>query len=125
MTTTLVHPRRLVYAALATLLFAALVLEVVKHGAGYWQAVAFGLAPDLALVYGAAGGLARGQLHPRAVGLYNGLHRFWGPVALLAVAAAGVLPYGFLVGGLAWSFHVALDRTLGYGLRTRDGHQRA
>ena len=31
---------------------------------------------------------------------------------------------GFLIGALAWAFHVALDRAVGYGLRTRDGFQR-
>ena len=32
---------------------------------------------------------------------------------------------GYLVGALAWAFHVSLDRAVGYGLRTRDGFQRA
>jgi hypothetical protein len=117
-------PRRLAYASLAALLLSAIVLEIVKHGTGYWQLAAFGFGPDVALFYGAAGGLAKGQLHPRAVGLYNLLHRFWGPLALLTLAAIGLLPLGFLIGALTWAFHIALDRTLGYGLRTHDGFQR-
>lgn len=44
--------------------------------------MAFALAPDLAVLYGIAPGLARGQLHPRAVPIYNALHQFWGPLAL-------------------------------------------
>ncbi len=93
--------------------------------AWYWQIALFGLGPDVALLLGAGAGLARGQLHPRAVGLYNLLHRFWGPVLLAALAASGLLPVGFLIGALAWAFHIALDRAMGYGLRTRDGFQRA
>jgi Domain of unknown function (DUF4260) len=52
------------------------------------------------------------------------VHRFWGPIALAALAALGVLSVGFLIGALTWAFHIALDRALGYGLRTRDGYQR-
>jgi hypothetical protein len=116
--------RRLAYATLATLLLAATIVETVKHGTGYWQLAAFGFGPDVALFYGVGGDLVKGQLHPRAVGLYNLLHRFWGPVALLAVAAVGLLPLGFFIGALAWAFHISLDRAVGYGLRTRDGFQR-
>jgi Domain of unknown function (DUF4260) len=116
--------RRLAYAALAALLLAAIVLETVKHGTGYWQLAAFGFGPDVALFYGAGSGLVKGQLHPRAVGLYNLLHRFWGPLALLTLAGTGLLPLGFFIGALTWAFHIALDRTLGYGLRTHDGFQR-
>ena len=117
--------RRPAYAALAAALLAAAVAEAVAQGTGFWQIAAFGIGPDLALLGGAGGGLARGQLHPRAVPLYNLLHRVWGPLALIAVAAAGVLPVGFLVGGLAWGAHIALDRAVGYGLRGADGFQRS
>jgi hypothetical protein len=101
---------RVTYAGLCALIVAAIALELARRGGGYRQLAAFGLAPDLALVLGASTGLARGQLHPRAVTAYNLLHRFWGPAAL---------------GTLAWALHVALDRAVGYGLRTRDGFQRA
>ena len=73
---------RIAYATLAVLLLAATVVEAASHGTGYWQLGVFGLGPDLALFYGASGGLAKGQLLPRAVALYNLLHRFWGPLAL-------------------------------------------
>ena len=79
--------------------------------------------PDVALFVGIAPGLAKGQLHSRAVPLYNALHRFTGPLAL-AIAAAAFLPLGYLVGALAWGLHIAVDRVAGYGLRTPDGFQR-
>ncbi|MGZ4354024.1 MAG: DUF4260 family protein [Gaiellaceae bacterium] len=116
---------RIVYAALALSLLVAVVLEAGRHGTGYWQVAAFGLGPDIALFVGAGAGLAKGQLHPRAVPLYNLLHRYWLAVALAALAAFGLVPLGFFVGALAWAFHISLDRAVGYGLRTRDGFQRS
>jgi hypothetical protein len=115
---------RFAYATLAALLLTTIVFEAFTHGTGYWQIAAFGFAPDLTLFYGASSGLARGRLHPRAVGAYNLMHRFWGPLVMFALAAFGLGELGFLIGALAWAFHVALDRAIGYGLRTRDGFQR-
>jgi hypothetical protein len=115
---------RAAYALLALLLLVSIALEVVKHGTGYWQLAAFGLGPDLALFYGAAANLEKGRLHPRAVPLYNLLHRFWLPLALAVLAAFGLLPLGYFIGALTWAFHISLDRAVGYGLRTRDGFQR-
>jgi hypothetical protein len=116
---------RIGYATLAVLVLTVTVLEVVKLGTGYWQIAVFGLGPDVALFVGAGRGLAKRQLHPRAVRLYNLLHGFWEPVALAALASFGVISIGFSIGALAWLFHIALDRAVGYGLRTRDGFQRA
>ena len=115
---------RTAFAALAAVLLVAIAAEALTRSTGYWQIVAFGFAPDLALFYGAGRGLAPGQIHPRAVGLYNLLHRFGGPIALSILAGLGPLSVGFLIGALTWAFHIALDRALGYGLRTRDGFQR-
>ena len=115
--------RRSAFAALTALLLLAAIAGCLVLGQGWWQLVAFGLAPDLALLAGAGSGLAKGQLHPRAVRLYNALHSYWGP--LLLGLAAIVLPAGFLIGALAWAFHISLDRTVGYGMRTRDGFQRS
>lgn len=111
------------YLVLAAGLLGAALFEAVSHGS--WWAFAAGLlGPDLALLLGGGKGLAPGQLHPRAVSAYNAVHRFWGPAALVA---AGVLvpAAGALVGGLAWGTHVALDRGVGYTLRTREGFLRS
>jgi hypothetical protein len=115
---------RIASAFVATLLIGALVYESVRHGADYRQIVAFGLAPDIALFLGVGRGLAKGQLHPRAVGLYNLVHRIWGPLALATLVAVAVVPPSFIIGAMAWAFHIALDRSVGYGLRGRDGFQR-
>jgi Domain of unknown function (DUF4260) len=122
------HDRRAtarpLYAALATALLAAALYVLLAHDTGWWQFFAFGAAPDVALLAGAGTGLAKGQLHPRAVPLYNALHRFAGPLVFAAVAAA-FLPLGYLVGAIAWGLHIAVDRVVGYGLRTPDGFQRS
>jgi hypothetical protein len=117
--------KQVAYGALAAALLAFAVFELVEHGTGWWQFLAFGAGPDLALFAGIAPGLEKGRLHPRAVPLYNALHRFWGPLALAALAAFGVVSLGFFVGAIAWALHIALDRTIGYGLRTPDGFQRS
>jgi hypothetical protein len=116
--------RRWGYAALAAALLATAVYLILDQGTGVWQFFAFGAAPDIALFAGIGTGLAKGQLHPRAVPLYNALHRFAGPAAF-AVIAAAFLPAGCLVGAAAWGLHIAVDRLAGYGLRTPDGFQRA
>jgi hypothetical protein len=116
--------RRPAYAALAVALLATAVYVLVDRNTGWWQFFAFGAAPDLALFLGIGTGLAKGQLHPRAVPLYNALHRFAGPLAF-AILAAAFLPASYLVGALAWGLHIAVDRVAGYGLRSPDGFQRA
>lgn len=116
---------RLFLALLGAAVSAALVVELARSGSGYWLFAVFGLGPDLALFLGFGAGLAKGQLHPRAVPAYNLLHRFSGPLVLAALSISGLLPRPLLVGALAWMLHVTLDRALGYGLRTRGGFQRA
>jgi Domain of unknown function (DUF4260) len=113
------------FALLAATLAGLAVFEAANHGTGWWQFLAFGAGPDLALLVGIAPGLAAGQLHPRAVPLYNLLHRFYGPILLALAAITGLLGVGYLVGALAWGAHIALDRAVGYGLRTPDGFQRS
>jgi hypothetical protein len=115
---------RLAYTALTALLVAAVVLETVKHGF-HWQLPVFSAGPDIALLFGAGRGLERGRLHPRAVPLYNAVHRFWGPAALAIASVAAGLSVGWFIAAVAWSIHVALDRAVGYGLRAPDGFQRA
>jgi hypothetical protein len=113
---------RIAYAVLSAVLLIALALEVATADVPWWLVVVFLLGPDIALFLGIGSGLEKGQLHPRAVPLYNALHRYWGP-AILALASI-VLPSGFLAAALAWALHVSVDRTVGYGLRTREGFQR-
>lgn len=114
--------RRPACIALTALLLVAAVAVILEHGSGWWLLLAFGLGPDLALLLGAGAGLEKGQLHPRAVRLYNALHSYWCP-GLLALACIA-LPAGAIVAPLAWAFHISLDRSVGYGMRTRDGFQR-
>jgi hypothetical protein len=118
-------PARVTYAGLAAALLASVVALIVDWHAAWWQTVAFSLAPDLAVLYGVAPGLARGQLHPRAVPFYNALHRFWGPLALAVAALAAGLPLGYVAGAIAWGFHVAVDRAIGLRPRSPDGFRRA
>jgi hypothetical protein len=95
--------RRAAFGVLTALLLAAAVSGAIIHGSGWWLLAAFAIGPDLALLFGISSTLEQGQLHPRAVRLYNALHS----------------------GALAWALHISLDRALGYGMRTRDGFQRS
>ena len=111
---------RLLAAAIAIGLL-ALAIEIA--GVGTWQLWIAFVLPDVALLAGAARGLQRGQLAPRAVPLYNALHHPAGPLLAVVVAAA-LLPDAWLAAALAWGAHVAMDRAAGYGLRTPEGFQR-
>jgi hypothetical protein len=115
--------RRGAFAVLTALLLTAAITEILTRGTGWWFFGAFIIAPDLALLPGIGTGLEKGQLHPRAIPLYNAAHSFWGPALLAAVSIA--LPAAWLIGALAWALHISWDRTIGYGMRTRDGFQRS
>lgn len=53
---------------------------------------------------------------------YDAVHSYIGPAALLgSFLLLGVRWCAFL--GLAWAFHVAVDRLLGYGLKFTTGFQ--
>ena len=116
--------KRLAYLVLGFLAAGFAVAAVVTQHSSWWQLAVFAVAPDLALIAGAGTGLARGQIHPRAVPFYNAVHRFWAPGVLIAAALALQSP-GWLAGGLAWTAHIAFDRSLGFGLRSPEGFQRA
>ena len=114
---------RLAYAALGIVAIAVAIASVAWMHASWSQIVVFAIAPDVTLLAGAAPGVQRGQLSPRAVPFYNAVHRFWIPVAMMVVA--GLLQQvAWFAGGLAWIAHIAVDRSLGFGLRTPEGFQR-
>jgi len=101
----------------------AIAVVVTQHTT-WWQLVVFAIAPDIALVFGAGPGLERGQLHPRGVPFYNAVHRLWAPAILIGLMVVLQSP-AWLAGGLAWIAHIAFDRSLGLGLRSPEGFQRA
>jgi hypothetical protein len=112
---------RTIYLLLGAGLTAFALVEMIRFGGTTWLALAFLVLPDVALLYGAGGNLAPGQLHPRAVRFYNTVHSFWIPVALML---AGLwLPPLVFTAGAVWAAHIAWDRGLGFGLRTRRGFQ--
>ncbi|HET9661305.1 MAG TPA: DUF4260 family protein [Thermomicrobiales bacterium] len=115
---------RFAWGVASVSLLAATMLQIQDHGGG-WLALGFALMPDLGLLAGAARGLEKGQLAPRAVPIYNALHRLFGPAMLGLLVLAGVLPAVWLSAALGWALHIALDRTVGYGLRDADGFQRS
>jgi len=109
-------------AAYGVLFAGSLAAAIAVAGAGTWQIWVFLVLPDVALLLGIGRDLERGRLHPRAVPLYNALHRLVGPMAL-GVASVWLGPE-WLAGALAWAAHVFIDRSVGYGLRTPEGFQR-
>lgn len=103
-------------------------LEVANHGP--WALallIALLVAPDLTFFMGLkqARETEPGQLPPVAVPWYNAAHRAWVPVLLLAVYTVSPLTWAPLfAAGLGWLAHIALDRSMGYGLRSAAGFQR-
>ena len=116
---------RLAYLALGLIAAGLAIYVISSRGASVLPLIVFAIAPDLPLLLGAAPGLARGQIHPRAVPLYNAVHRLWVPLLLIAVALVLPRSPSWVVAGLAWLAHIAFDRSSGFGLRSREGFQRA
>jgi len=110
------------YGLLAAAFAGATITTLFATDASGWAALGFAVMPDVALIAGMSSGLEKGQLHPRAVPLYNALHSFVGPVALGAASLA--LGPTWLAAALAWGTHIAVDRAVGYGMRTPEGFQR-
>jgi hypothetical protein len=113
---------RATQAALAAALLGAVVVQMIAEPGTWPWLVVFILAPDLPLLAGMRHDGVRGRLNPRAVPAYNAVHVYWGP-ALLGAASLALGPAA-LTGALAWGLHIAIDRTVGYRLRTRSGDQR-
>ena len=115
--------RRPAYAALAALLLAATAFEAATHGLGYPRSSVSSVR-TWPWPSGPAPGWRGVSSIPRAVRLYNALHAFWAPVALLVLAGLGDVGLGWFVVGLAWAAHIAVDRAVGYGFRNAAGFQR-
>jgi hypothetical protein len=80
-------PRRAgaLYAAGAASFAGAGVALVAATDTSLVVLLIFAVLPDVAIVGGLGRHLAPGQLHPRAVPLYNTLHRFATPEVIAAV----------------------------------------
>jgi hypothetical protein len=115
--------KKLAYAGLGFLATGLAIAVVVTQHASWWQLVVFAIAPDISLLVGMSSGLARGQLHPRAVPFYNAVHRYWAPAVLVVITYLLHSPE-WMAAGLAWIAHISFDRSLGFGLRTPEGFQR-
>ena len=107
------------YSAIALALAGATLATVFTQDASGWVALGFAVMPDIALFAGMSSGLEKGQLHPRAVPLYNALHSFIGPIALGALGVA--LGPTWLAAAFACGAHIAVDRAVGYGRRSPEG----
>ena len=92
-----------------------------QNGLGLLPLLLFGILPHLTVLTGIGQPHVRGQLAPRSVPLFNAMHHPVLPLALAALAAAGVLSPFWLVGALAWLAHIVVDWALGDGLRSADG----
>ena len=124
-------PARIGWALVAAffLLFLVTELTVSPHAQEnrslIWSPILFGLLPDIALLLGIGANLDLGQLHPRAVWVYNLLHA-WRLAPVLMLGGGLLLPHSPLwLGGLAWMAHIGIDRTFGFGPRDAAGRQRA
>ncbi|MGY0023587.1 DUF4260 family protein [Streptomyces sp. cg35] len=105
------------------------VLEGVHHGwlAGTLAFVFF-IAPDFTFLVGMSDAprMSKGQLPPRAVPFYNAAHRALIPLALLVAYTVLLVPWAPAFAALCgWLAHISYDRAFGYGLRTKEGFQRA
>jgi hypothetical protein len=92
-----------------------------QHGLGLLPLLVFGIVPHLSVLAGIGQPRVHGQLAPRAVPLFNAMHHPAVPLAVVGLAAAGVLSPFWLVGALAWLAHIVVDWAFGDGLRSADG----
>lgn len=92
------------------------ILVAYHHfGAGWGTFALLILAPDLS---------ALGYLVSKRIGAicYNIAHSYVWPIAMIGL---GVIPKGADVTleiGLIWAAHIAIDRAVGYGLKSREDH---
>lgn len=91
----------------------AAVAAFVELDFAWWWLAALFLAFDVS---------AAGYALNRRVGalLYNAAHAYFVPAGLLLVFLLADTRWCAFI-GLIWAFHVAVDRTLGYGLKHSSG----
>lgn len=102
-------------------IFAAALVAFHWLGASWWTFLALFLAPDLSLL---------GYVAGKRVGavIYNGVHSCMAPAIWLVVSLAlGAFDPRFTLEiALIWAAHIAMDRALGFGLKStlgfRDTH---
>ncbi|GIJ76708.1 protein of unknown function [Micromonospora phaseoli] len=104
----------------AAVVAALAVVVTVTAGYPWWSLLALFLVFDLSML---------GYLHGPRFGAfcYNLAHSYTLPAALgvVAVAEAGFGDQNRWLGvlAIAWVFHIAIDRALGYGLKTAEGFE--
>jgi len=107
--------QRVEAAALAALL---LIAAIVLYPPWWWALLALFLVFDLSML---------GYLRSLRLGAaaYNLVHSYLGPTVLgaLALLSADALRWWCGLLALAWAFHVAADRALGYGLKLTDAFE--
>lgn len=93
----------------------ATVAGFVTYGFAWWWLLVLFLAWDLSMIGYVASSTA-------GAWTYNSVHSYVGPGLLLTHALlTGARWSAFLA--LAWAFHIAVDRLLGYGLKLTTGFQ--
>ena len=98
--------------------------KATEYGLGLAPVLIFGIVPHLPALLGVGQPHARDQMAARAVPLFNLMHHPAPPMAVLVLAAAGILSPFWLVSALAWFSHIVGDLAFDKGLRTRDGWRR-
>lgn len=94
---------------------ALVVVGAVALDFGWWWLLVLFLAFDLSALFYVANTRA-------GAFAYNAVHNYTAP-ALLLIAYIATDTRGFAFVALAWAFHVAVDRALGYGLKFGDSFQ--
>ncbi|MCB9436007.1 MAG: DUF4260 domain-containing protein [Anaerolineales bacterium] len=101
-------PKTMLHLESLALLLATLV-AYQQLGLNGWLFLALLFVPDASMV---------GYLANERIGsmTYNMVHTFLGPLVLVGIGLAGEWELGISI-ALIWVTHIALDRTLGYGLK--------
>ncbi|MFD6568127.1 DUF4260 family protein [Micromonospora profundi] len=104
----------------AVVVAALAVVVTVTAGYPWWSLLALFLVFDLSML---------GYLHGPRLGAfcYNLAHSYTLPAALAAVAVTAAAFHDQIawlgILAAAWAFHIAVDRALGYGLKTTEGFE--